>query len=216
MNRAFLKSLILATVAASGIASASAPAAPAKADPAKGASLYDAGATDRNVPACMSCHGAAGNSTISANPKLAGQPAEYTLKQLNEFAAGARNNAVMTPYAKALTEAERRDIAAYLATQVQKPGSAKNNDSLELGKKIYRAGIAAKGVPACASCHGPAGAGVPAQFPRVGGQHYDYTYAQLKGFFDDSRKNSTQMGAIAKRMSDAEMKAVADYVAGLK
>lgn len=217
MNRAFLKSLILATVAASGIASASAPAAaPAKADAAKGATLYDAGASDRNVPACMSCHGAAGNSTISANPKLAGQPAEYTLKQLNEFASGTRNNPVMSPYAKALTEAERRDIAAYLSTQVQKPGAAKNKDTLELGKKIYRAGIAAKGVPACASCHGPAGAGVPSQFPRVGGQHADYTYTALKSFFDDSRKNSVQMGTIAKRMSDAEMKAVADYVAGLK
>jgi cytochrome c553 len=217
MNRAFLKSLILATVAASGIASASAPAAaPAKADAAKGASLYDAGATDRNVPACVSCHGAAGNSTIATNPKLAGQPEAYTLKQLNEFAGTSRVNPVMSPYAKALTEAERRDIAAYLATQAQKPGAAKNKDSLELGKKIYRAGIAAKGVPACASCHGPAGGGMPAQFPRIGGQHFDYTYGQLKAFFDDGRKNSVQMSTIAKRMSDAEMKAVADYVAGLK
>jgi cytochrome c553 len=99
---------------------------------------------------------------------------------------------------------------------VQKPGAAKNKDTLELGKQIYRGGIAEKHVPACASCHGAAGAGVPVQYPRLGGQHQEYTVAQLTAFRTGGRKNSPQMDTIAKRMSDDEMKAVADYIAGLK
>jgi cytochrome c553 len=220
MNRAFsslVKSLLVATLAVSGFASASdKPAAPAKADAAKGATLYDSGDTARGLPACVSCHGAAGNSTISANPKLAGQAEAYTYKQLVEFTTPNRNNPVMTTYAKMLSDDEKKNVAAYLAIQTPKQGAAKNKDSVELGKKIYRGGIAGTGVAACASCHGANGNGIPSQFPRLAGQHQDYTVSQLQAFKGGARKNSVQMTTLAKRMSDDEMKAVADYIAGLK
>ncbi len=220
MNRAFsslVKSLLVATLAVSGIASANAPvAAPAKADPAKGATLYDSGDAARGLPACVSCHGAAGNSSIATNPKLAGQVAAYTNKQLIDFTTPNRVNPIMSPYSKLLTAEDKKNVAAYLATQLPKQGAAKNKDIVELGKKIYRGGIAATGVAACASCHGANGAGIPAQFPRLAGQHQDYTVAQLQAFKGGARKNSIQMTTLAKRMSDDEMKAVADYIAGLK
>ncbi|QET03438.1 MULTISPECIES: c-type cytochrome [Cupriavidus] len=190
--------------------------APAKADPAKGETLYSQGAPDRNVPACLSCHGAAGNSGAAANPKLAGQQAEYVHKQLEDFKAKTRNNAIMTPYASVLTDQEMRDIGAYLAKQQLKPATAKSKDTIEAGQKIYRAGIAAKGVPACAACHGPTGAGIPAQYPRIGGQFAEYTEAQLIAFRQGTRKNNSVMSTVAARMSDAEIKAVADYVAGVR
>jgi cytochrome c553 len=185
-------------------------------DAAKGATLYNDGDNARGLPACASCHGASGNSTIAANPKLAGQNAVYLHKQLVEFTTPQRQQPVMSTYAKMLTEEEKLNISAYLATQTQKPGAAKNKDTIELGKKIYRGGIAEKNVPACASCHGPAGGGIPALYPRLAGQHQDYTVAQLTAFRGDGRKNSVEMSTISKRLSDDEMKAVADYVAGLK
>jgi cytochrome c553 len=225
MNRLFfpagaalVKSLLVVTLAVSGLASANehAAAAPAKADAAKGGTLFDAGDAARGLPACVSCHGAAGNSTIAANPKLAGQVEAYVYKQLVDFATPNRNNAVMSTYAKMMSDEDKKNIAAYLATQVQKPGAAKNKDTLELGKKIYRGGIADKGVAACASCHGAAGAGIPAQYPRLAGQHQDYTLAQLVAFRSGARKNSVPMVTLAKRMTDEEMQAVVDYIAGLK
>lgn len=220
MNRLtfpLLKSLLLATLAVCGTASAAeAPRAAVKADPAKGGTLYDSGDAARGLPACMSCHGAAGNSTIVANPKLAGQIEAYTHKQLVDFTTPNRQQPIMTTYAKMLTEDEKRHIAAYLATQKQKPGAAKNKDTVELGRKIYRGGIAEKGVAACASCHGATAGGIPAQYPRLSGQHQDYTYAQLEAFKSGTRKNSIQMTTLSQRMSAEEMKAVSDYIAGLK
>lgn len=226
MNRAFfplVKSLLVATLAVSGLVSAAeepkpahGAAAPAKADAAKGATLYDSGDAARSLPACVSCHGAAGNSTIAANPKLAGQIEGYVYKQLVDFTTPARNQPVMSTYAKMLSDEEKKNIAAYLTVQKAKQGAAKDKDTLDLGKKIYRGGIADKGVAACASCHGAAGAGIPVQYPRLAGQHQDYTLAQLGAFKGGARKNSPQMTALAKRMSDEEMKAVADYIAGLK
>ncbi len=223
MNRAFVKSLLLAMLAVSGIAMANetkpahgAEAPAAKADAAKGATLYADGDAARSLPACVSCHGASGNSTIAANPKLAGQHEAYIVKQLVDFTTPNRNQPVMTTFAKMLTEADKKNIAAYLSTQAAKPGAAKNKDTIELGKKIYRGGIAEKKVAACASCHGANGAGIPVQFPRVAGQHQDYTIAQLGLFKSGARKNSPPMTELAKRMSDDEVKAVADYIAGLK
>ncbi|CAN7242305.1 MULTISPECIES: c-type cytochrome [Duganella] len=226
MNRAFspfVKSLLVALLAVAGTASAAEEAKPAhaeaaapKVDAAKGGSLFETGDNARGLPACVSCHGAGGNSTISVNPKLAGQHEGYIYKELVNFTTADRNQPVMTTYAKMLTDEEKHNISAWLATQAQKPGAAKNKDTVELGKKIYRGGIAEKNVPACASCHGAAGAGIPVQYPRIGGQHQDYTVAQLGLFKSGGRKNSAQMSTIAKRMSDEEMKAVADYVAGLK
>jgi cytochrome c553 len=215
---AFVKSLLVATLALSGLASAAAPAASAavKADAAKGGTLYDSGDAARGLPACVSCHGAAGNSTIAANPKLAGQVEHYAYKQLVDFTGPDRNHPVMTLYAKMLTDQEKKDVAAYLGAQTQKAGAAKNKETLDLGRKIYRGGIADKGVAACASCHGANGAGIPIQYPRLAGQHQDYTVAQLVSFRSGARKNSAPMSALAKRMSDDEMKAVADYIAGLK
>lgn len=222
MNRAFVKSLLLAVLALSGVAQANetkpahAEAPAVKADAGKGASLYADGDTARSLPACVSCHGASGNSTISANPKLAAQHEAYIYKQLVDFTTPGRNNPVMTAFAKSLTDAEKKNIAAYLSTQAAKPGAAKNKDTIELGKKIYRGGIAEKKVAACASCHGASGAGIPVQFPRIAGQHQDYTVTQLGLFKSGGRKNSPQMTELAKRMSEDEMKAVADYIAGLK
>ena len=222
MNSVFsplVKSLLvgLLAVAASATAaeSAHAPAAP-KIDPAKGATLYTDGDAARGLPACVSCHGAGGNSTIAVNPKLSGQHQGYLYKQLVNFTTADRNQAVMTTYAKMLTDEEKHNVAAWLSTQAQKPGAAKNKDTVELGKKIYRGGIAEKNVPACASCHGAGGGGIPVQYPRIAGQHQDYTVAQLSLFKAKGRKNSAEMTTIASRMSDEEMKAVADYVAGLK
>ncbi len=220
---AFVKSLVILALAAGSAQAqeaahaAAAPAAAAvKIDPAKGGTLYDAGDTARGLPACVSCHGAAGNSTIVANPKLSGQVPNYIYKQLVDFTGQTRVNPIMTPYAKMMTDEEKKNVAAYVAAQTAKPGAAKNKDTIDLGRKIYRGGIADKGVAACASCHGAAGAGLPIQYPRLAGQHQDYTVAQLTAFRQGGRKNSIQMTTLAQRMSDDEMKAVADYIAGLK
>ncbi|MFS8974413.1 c-type cytochrome [Cupriavidus necator] len=207
--------LAVPAAALSGLASAAEQAAP-KADPAKGETLYTQGAPDRNVPACLSCHGAAGNSAAAANPKLAAQHPEYVHKQLANFKDKTRNNAIMTPMASVLTDEEMRNVGAYLAKQSLKPATAKNKDTIEAGQKIYRGGIAAKGVPACAACHGPTASGIPAQYPRIGGQWADYTEAQLVAFRQGTRKNNPVMTTIAAKMSDAEIKAVADYVAGVR
>lgn len=225
MNLAFLPSVknlfasLVAGVSVAVLTSASvyaAEQAAAKPDPAKGEALYSSGNAARNITACVACHGAAGNSSIAENPKLGGQHAAYIHKQLLDFKSPARNNAVMTAMAQPLSEADMQNIAAYLDAQAAKPGAAKNKDTVLLGKAIYRGGIAEKRVPACASCHGASGAGIPAQYPRLAGQHQAYTLAQLVNFRSGARKNNVQMEEIALRMSDAEMKAVADYVAGLK
>lgn len=220
MNRVFLpivKSLFVAALAVATVASAgAAEQAAAKVDPAKGEALYTNGDSARNIVACASCHGAAGNSAIALNPKLAAQHEGYLHKQLVDFTGTARNNAVMTGFAKALSDDDMKNIAAFLSEQKPSPGAAKNKNTVDAGKKIYRAGIAAVNVPACAGCHSPNGAGIPAQFPRIGGQHQEYTAAQLIGFRAGTRGNSAQMTAIAKRMTDDEIQAVADYVAGLK
>ena len=211
----FVKSLFVALLAISATASADDKKPAPKVDPAKGATLYTDGDNARGLPARVSCHGAGGNSTITANPKLAGQSEAYLHKQLVNFTTPDRNQPVMTTYAKLLTDEEKHNVAAWLATQPAKPGAAKNKDTIELGKKIYRGGIAEKNVPACASCHGASGGGIPVQYPRLAGQHQDYTVAQL-GLFKAGTRKSVEMATIAKRMSDEEMKAVADYVAGLK
>jgi cytochrome c553 len=225
MNRVFLPAAraaivksLFATLALTGAAYAADAAHPAaaKADAAKGGSLYDTGDNARGLPACASCHGAAGNSTIVTNPKLSGQVDGYIHKQLVDFTTPNRQQPIMTNYAKLLTDDEKRNIAAYLGTQQPKPGAARNKDTVELGRKIYRGGIADRGVAACASCHGATGAGIPIQYPRIAGQHQDYTFAQLQNFKSGARSNSPQMSALAKRLSDDEMKAVADYIAGLK
>lgn len=210
--------VILATTATQIVAAAEPQATPStQADPARGETLFDTGLPDRQIPSCLSCHGTAGNSGISANPTLAAQHAEYLVKQLMEFKAqGTRNSPIMSPYSQALSDQDMRDIAAYLSRQTMKPSSAKNKDTILLGQKIYRAGIADKGVPACASCHGPRGAGIPSQYPRIGGQWADYTTTQLLSFRAGERKNNLPMQSISLKLSDLEIKAVSDYIAGLR
>ena len=181
------------------------------ADPTKGQKIAST--------VCIACHNADGNSTIAANPKLAGQSAEYLYKQLKSFKSvdgkpAERPNAVMMGMTSALSDADMHDVAAWFAAQTMKPGQAKNKDTLELGKKLYRGGDLSKGLAACAGCHGPAGAGLPVQYPRLAGQHADYVEAQLKAFRTGERANAA-MKLVAIKMTDAEVKAVADYIAGL-
>jgi len=172
---------------------------------------------------CVACHGADGNSPIAANPKLAGQIPEYLNKQLANFKAQEgkkpeRNNPVMAGMVANLSPVDMRNLAAYFAGQAAKPGAAKSKDLVALGQKIYRGGIAGKGVAACASCHGPNGAGMPSQFPRLSGQHAEYVEAQLKAFRAGERANDPNgsMRTVAGKLSDREIQAVADYVAGLR
>jgi len=184
-----------------------------KVDPAKGQQIVS--------QVCVACHAADGNSTINANPKLAGQHAEYLYKQLVEYSAkpgaktAARENPVMSGFAGALSDEDKRNVALYFSIQQTKPGAARIKETLDLGQRLYRTGVAEKSVPACAGCHGPAGAGIPSQYPRLSGQHAEYTETQLKAFRDGGRRNNEPMQQIAARLSDAEIKALADYVAGL-
>jgi cytochrome c553 len=165
---------------------------------------------------CAACHAPDGNSVITLNPKLAAQHPEYIEKQLAEFKSGKRANAVMTGIASTLSEEEMKSLAQYFSGQKLVLGQTKANGKASLGEKIYRGGIASTNVPACAACHGANGAGLPRQFPRLGGQHADYTLAQLKTFRSGERANAPMMMAIAAKMTDAEMAAVADYIQGLR
>jgi cytochrome c553 len=199
--------LMLATLLATPLVAAENMVAP-KPDLAKGQSV--------SAQVCGACHTADGTRGIPVNPIIAGQHPEYLVKQLSEFKSGKRNNPVMKGFASTLSEADMRNVAAFYAGKQARPGYAKNKDLVVLGEKIYRGGIADKLVPACSGCHSPNGAGIPAQYPRVSGQHADYTEAQLNGFRSGQRGNSAQMAAIAARLSDQEIKAVADYMAGLR
>ena len=205
-----MKSLLALSLSAliSVSAFASETKAPAKPDLAKGA--------EKATQVCAACHTADGSRGSPANPILQGQHTEYLVKQLAEFKAGKRANPIMSGMVAALTEDDMKNIAAFYNSKTAEPGFAKDKALVALGEKIYRGGIAAKQVPACAGCHSPTGAGIPAQYPRVAGQHADYAEAQLVAFRSGARGNSAQMAAIAARMSDKEIKAVADYVAGLR
>lgn len=167
---------------------------------------------------CAACHGADGNSVVTANPSLAGQHAAYLTKQLNNFKSGERKNPVMAGMAAILTPEDMVKAGEYFAAQTAKSASAKENGPGSLGEKIYKGGVASSGVAACAACHGPTGAGIPAQFPRLAGQHSEYLIAQLKAFKSGERGNDTakMMQMIAAKMSDQEIAAVADYLQGLR
>jgi len=167
---------------------------------------------------CAACHGVDGNSAISANPKLSGQHPEYLYKQLTNFKSGARANAVMSGMAGMLSDADMHLVAEYYSKQTLNLGQAKTNGSGSLGEKIYRAGIQANAVPACASCHGPTGDGLPVKYPRLGGQHTEYVLNQLRQFRLGARANDEVkvMRTIAAKLTDQEMEAVADYIQGLR
>ena len=217
MTRLSLKlmfSVAVFALAAHAHASDAAKPAAYQGDPAKGKEIAST--------VCIACHGADGNSPTSANPKLAGQHAGYLFKQMKNFKAGAdgkseRVNAIMNGMIAPYTEEQMKDLAAYFASQKQTGGEAKNRDTLDLGKKLFRAGDAGKGLPACAACHGPTGSGLPVQYPRIAGQFQEYTEAQLKAFRNSERVNypNRMMQMVAIKMTDAEGRAVADYIAGL-
>ncbi len=203
--------LLALCLVACATASAQAPAP--RPDPARGQQIA--------AGACAACHGPDGNSALPANPRLNGQHAEYLVKQLQDYALpadhrAARVNAIMAGFAATLTPEDRRHVAAWYAAQKPMRGEARVRDTLELGQRIYRAGIPERKVPACAGCHAPNGAGIPSRYPRVGGQHAEYTAAQLRAFRDGTRRNDLSMAQIAARLSEAEIKAVSDFIAGLR
>jgi cytochrome c553 len=170
--------------------------------------------TAKNV--CAACHAVDGNSAIALNPKLAGQHEGYLYKQLSNFKDGTRANAVMGGMVANLSSDDMKGLAAYYAAQSPKLAKAKTNGSGSLGEKIYRGGIAATQVPACAACHGANGEGIPKRFPRLSAQHANYTLQQLKIFRSGERANAPMMQAISVKLTETEMQAVADYIQGLR
>jgi cytochrome c553 len=207
--------LIMAAVAGALISSLTHAQGVVKCDPAKVQQIV--------TQVCAACHGADGNSAISVNPSLAGQHPEYTLKQLMNFKSqdgkpAERGNAVMAGMVASLSADDMRNLAAYYAGQKPKLRAARDPELVKLGQAIYRGGILDKGVAACASCHSPNGAGIPAQFPRLAGQHAEYTAAQLKAFRSGERANdpNRMMRGVAVKLSDREISAVAEYIAGLR
>ena len=198
----------LANAADAAHAPAAAVAKVAKPDLAKGEATFAA--------VCAACHGADGNSGTPAYPKLAQQHPEYLVKQLQEFKSDKRANAIMKGFATALSDEDMKNVAYWVATKKAKPGSATDKQLVMLGERIYRGGIAERQIAACAGCHSPNCAGIPSQYPRLSGQHADYAVAQLTAFRDGVRKNSLQMNQVAAKLNDREIKAVSDYVAGLR
>lgn len=199
--------LALACVSAVAAAAQAAAVAP-KPDLAKGQAT--------SAAVCSACHTADGSRGSPANPILQGQHPEYLVKQLAEFKSGKRDNAIMKGFAATLSEDDARNVAAFYSGKQAKAGFAKNKDLVALGERIFRGGIADRSIPACAACHSPNGAGLPAQYPRLAGQHAEYTEAQLVAFRGETRKNSAPMTGVAAKMNDREIKAVADYIAGLR
>ncbi len=184
---------------------------------AKAAAKPDLAAGEAKATAvCIACHAADGSRGAPTFPILQGQHPDYLVKQLTEFKSDKRKNAVMSGMVAMLSPEDMRNIAAFYASKKAKDGAAKNKDTVALGEKIYRGGIAKKAVPACAGCHSPNGAGIPAQYPRLAGQHADYVKAQLTAFRQGERTNSPMMSSIASIMSDKEIDALADYIAGLR
>jgi cytochrome c553 len=182
--------------------------APAKPDLAKGEAI------STNV--CAACHVADNTRGAPANPLLKGQHPEYLAKQLRDFKEDKRKNPVMKGFAAALSEDDIRNVTAFYASKAPANGTAKSKATVALGEKIYRGGIPERAVPACSACHGPTGSGIPSQYPRLRGQHADYTTAQLLAFRGNTRQNSPQMVGVVSKMNDAEIKAVSDYIAGMR
>ncbi|MEO5661030.1 MAG: c-type cytochrome, partial [Polaromonas sp.] len=165
---------------------------------------------------CAACHGADGNSATPTYPKLSQQHPEYLVKQLQEFKSGKRKNAIMQGFATMLSDDDMKNVAYWATSKKSQPGFAKDKELIAMGERIYRGGIADRQIPACAGCHSPSGAGIPSQFPRLSGQHAEYTAAQLTAFRDGVRGNSIPMTQVSAKLNDKEIRAVADYVAGLR
>jgi cytochrome c553 len=197
-------------VQASTTSQAYPPNATEKGDPSKAEAIV--------TSVCSGCHGQDGNSVTPTYPKLAGLGYEYILKQLNDFKSGKRKNAVMSGMVASLTPDDMMNLAAYFSEKVRKAGVAKDKNLALEGQKIFRGGVQGAGIPACASCHGPQGRGIPVEFPSLYSQHADYIYGQLNNFRLGERSNDAakMMRTIASRMTDNEMKALAQYIQGLQ
>jgi cytochrome c553 len=214
------RTLLLAAFAGASLATAVLAQAPAPAPGGK-ADLAQAETIAKNV--CAACHGIDGNSASPANPNLAGQSAEYIALQLAHFQSGIRVNPVMQAMAATLKPEEMKALGVYFSQQKPKGLAAKDAELAAVGQKVYRGGDVARGVPACAACHSPNGVGIAKNYPRLAGQYADYTLAQLKAFRADERgadkagkdTNGKIMATIADRLSDAQMKALAEYTSGL-
>lgn len=206
----FVATLAAVLAATSAFANPPAAAPASKGDPKAAESIVN--------QVCAGCHAVDGNSAAAANPKLAGLNAEYLYKQLTEFKSGDRKNAVMSGMVASLNPQDMLNLAAYYSAQQPKPATSKDQALALTGQKIYRGGVLGAGVPACASCHGAQGKGIPAQFPRLAGQHSDYIYTQLNDFRVGKRANdgAKMMRTIAAKMTDADMHAVAAYIQGLR
>jgi cytochrome c553 len=202
-----LNASLLCTAALAAL-SFSAQAQSIKPDTVKGAALFG--------QVCVACHAADGNSTTPANPKLAQQHPEYLVKQLQEYKSGKRANAIMSGFAGSLSDEDMRNVAYWLASQKATTGAATDAELVRLGERIYRGGIADRQIAACAGCHSPNGAGIPAQNPRLSGQHAEYTADQLRQFRSGARKNNLQMTGVAAKMNDREILAVSEFIAGLR
>ncbi|HQS32473.1 MAG: cytochrome c4 [Polaromonas sp. 39-63-203] len=210
---------VLLSVAASSLlaATGAAPADGAPAAPAKVVTKPDLVKGEASFAAvCAACHGADGNSGTPAYPKLAQQHPEYLVKQLRDYKTGTRKNAIMQGMAATLSEQDMKNIAYWVTAKTAKPGFAKDKDLVALGERIYRGGVSDRQIPACAGCHSPNGAGIPSQYPRLSGQHAEYTAAQLTYFRDGVRQNSLPMTQVAAKLNDREIRALADYIAGLR
>lgn len=178
-------------------------------DPSKGQAL---------AAACAACHGPDGNSAIPANPSLAQQHPAYIAKQLANFKSGARANAIMAGMAAALSPEDMAHIGAWFGSQKQRPAAARDRALVEKGQALYRGGDPARGLPACSGCHSPNGAGIPAQYPRLAGQHPEYTLTQLRAFRAGERANdnAAMMRTVAGKLTDAEMAALAEFLAAVR
>lgn len=190
--------------------------APAQAETAKTLPKPDLKKGEAIAAVCAACHAADGSRGAPANPILQGQHPEYLVKQLIEFKSGKRENAIMRGFASTLSEDDMRNVAAFYASKQPKPGFAQHKDLVALGERIWRGGVADRQIAACAGCHSPSGAGIPGQYPRLAGQHAEYTQAQLIAFRGGLRNNNVQMTGVAAKLNDKEIKAVSDYIAGLQ
>jgi len=164
---------------------------------------------------CAACHGPNGVSTAPTNPHLAGQSGDYIARQLAAFKAGARPSPIMQGMAATLSAEDMRDIGAYFETQKAVEGSARDKALAQRGRDVWRGGIKAIGVPACAGCHGAAGHGIPTQYPRLAGQHSELSLGWLKAYATGARPHAV-MGPIAAKLSENDMKAVVEYASGLR
>jgi cytochrome c553 len=174
---------------------------------------------------CAGCHGVDGNSTVPTQPNLAGMSWQYTARQLAHFKSGQRDNAIMKGFAANLSDADMKSLGVYFAAQKARTVGTKDATLAKTAEKLYRAGDAIRGIAACAGCHSPTGAGIPAQYPRIGGQHAEYVASQLVAYKAGTRGIATKadnnasgkiMMSIAAKLTDAEIKALAEYTAGLK